>query len=127
MATTPFPQASPALPAESSDLSAALRDLSTQVGLLAQRIASRGGDPAQQAASALAPADEGLFQTLRKWRADKARAEALPPYIIASDATLRAVATQRPKEHDALANVRGFGPKKVESYGDEIIAVVNAS
>ena len=50
----------------------------------------------------------------------------MPAYVIAHDATLQAIAEQKPRSSAALRRVKGMGPTKVERYGDEIIAVVNS-
>jgi len=74
-----------------------------------------------------APADPELFDVLRSWRAKKASELSLPAYIIAHDKTLLAVAAQKPTNEKELLNVAGFGPKKVEVYGADILGVVQAS
>ena len=67
------------------------------------------------------------FEALRAWRTAKARELTTPPYVIAHDATLTAIAEDRPRSLAALRRVKGMGPAKVESYGDEILAVLEAS
>ncbi len=68
-----------------------------------------------------------LFAALREWRTARAREAAVPPYVIAHDATLAAIAEARPRSLSALRRVRGMGPAKLEKYGDEILAVIEAS
>ena len=48
----------------------------------------------------------------------------LPPYVIAHDATLAAIAEAKPRSLAALRRVKGMGPTKTEKYGDEILAVL---
>ena len=48
----------------------------------------------------------------------------MPPYVIAHDSTLAAIAEARPRSLAALRRVKGMGPAKLEKYGDEILAVV---
>ena len=50
----------------------------------------------------------------------------MPPYVIAHDATLAAIAEARPRTLAALRRVKGMGPAKLEQYGDEILEVVVA-
>ena len=69
-------------------------------------------------------AGDPLFVALREWRTGAARDEAMPPYVIAHDATLSAIAEARPRSLAALRRVKGMGPAKLEKYGDEILAVV---
>jgi ATP-dependent DNA helicase RecQ len=68
-----------------------------------------------------------LFDALRAWRAEVARAHGLPAYVIFHDATLAEVARERPDTLDALAGISGIGAKKLEAYGQEILRVVGAT
>jgi ATP-dependent DNA helicase RecQ len=65
-----------------------------------------------------------LFEALRGHRLALARAEGLPPYVIASDRTLRELAEIRPRTLDALRRAHGIGPHKVARYGAGLLAVV---
>ncbi|HEX9043699.1 MAG TPA: ATP-dependent DNA helicase UvrD2 [Candidatus Limnocylindrales bacterium] len=67
---------------------------------------------------------DGLFAALKAWRLERARADAVPAYVVAHDATLEAIAEARPRSLPALRRVRGMGPTKLERYGDEIVAVI---
>jgi ATP-dependent DNA helicase RecQ len=80
--------------------------------------------PAPQT-SAAASADGGdLFERLRAWRLEKARALAMPPYVIFWDQTLHAIVAARPATLAELEAVRGVGPTKVEQYGQEVLAII---
>ena len=73
------------------------------------------------------PADAAArFAALRAWRADAARAQSVPAYVIFHDATLRAIALEQPQDLDALANIGGVGAGKLERYGREVIAALDA-
>ena len=74
----------------------------------------------------LAPADAGLFEALRAWRAAEAKEQGVPAYIVFGDATLRAIATARPRSVEDLAGISGIGEKKRASYGDALLGVVAA-
>lgn len=65
-----------------------------------------------------------LFEALRKWRSDQARARQLPPYVIATDAVLRAIEDARPASLEELKAIRGVGAGKADTYGADILAVV---
>ena len=77
----------------------------------------------------LAPAagSEAGFEALRTWRAERARADAVPAYVIAHDATLLALAEARPASIADLGRVKGMGPGRLERYGAEILAVLAKS
>jgi superfamily II DNA helicase RecQ len=68
--------------------------------------------------------DESLFQKLRTWRLEQARAQDTPPFIIFHDSHLRIIAAHRPVTLEALAELRGVGPVKLERYGEVVIELV---
>jgi len=74
--------------------------------------------------SDLSPEDEALFQTLRKWRAETAREQAVPAYVILHDKTLRELAETRPISHGLLSGITGMGSAKIEHYGEELLALI---
>jgi ATP-dependent DNA helicase RecQ len=86
----------------------------------------RGGAAAASsvAKDALGAEDQPLFEALRALRADLAREQNLPAYVIFHDATLRAMATQRPRNLDELARINGVGAGKLERYGEQVLAVL---
>jgi ATP-dependent DNA helicase RecQ len=69
-------------------------------------------------------ADAPLFEALRAWRRERAAEQHVPPYVIFHDATLSAIARQRPASADALAKVSGVGQKKLERYGVDVLRIV---
>ncbi len=68
-----------------------------------------------------------VFQALRAWRLERARADARPPYVIAHDTTLLEIEARLPRTEAELRRVPGMGPLKVEAYGAEILAVVRTA
>ncbi|HUQ21649.1 MAG TPA: ATP-dependent DNA helicase RecQ [Gaiellaceae bacterium] len=79
------------------------------------------------AAASAGPADEGLFERLRAWRLERARVDEVPAYVVLHDATLRELATAKPASELDLAAVKGFGPTKLERYGEDVLAVIAAA
>ncbi|MBK36013.1 MAG: recombinase RecQ [Gemmatimonadetes bacterium] len=65
-----------------------------------------------------------IFEALRVWRLETARAAHVPPYVVANDRTLRDVASMGPANEDDLLQAHGIGPAKLEKYGSEILRVV---
>ncbi len=65
-----------------------------------------------------------LFEALRHHRLEVARGEGVPPYVVASDKTLREIAAIHPRTRDDLMLVHGIGPSKLEKYGEGLLAVV---
>jgi DNA helicase-2/ATP-dependent DNA helicase PcrA len=84
--------------------------------------APRAGGP--HPADTASPADEALFQALRAWRREASAAAGLSAWIVASDALLRAIAAARPRTTDDLQPIPGMGPKRIESHGQAILAMV---
>ena len=70
---------------------------------------------------------ERARQALRAWRSQRAVSEHKPPYVYLHDRTLEALATEAPATMTELAKVNGIGPGKLESYGDELLALIAAS
>jgi ATP-dependent DNA helicase RecQ len=82
------------------------------------------GEREEIGAVALSAADEVLFQHLREWRRDKARMMAKPPYVVAPDRTLRAIAVARPGTTAQLGRIDGIGPAKLAQYGEELLELL---
>jgi ATP-dependent DNA helicase RecQ len=101
-----------------------LREAAPGTGSRASRAKSRRGDLAPRAETK--PADAGLQAALRAWRADIARQRSVPAYVVLHDSTIDGIAAARPSTLDALRNIAGIGDKKLEHYGDELLALVAA-
>jgi ATP-dependent DNA helicase RecQ len=86
--------------------------------------------PAAAAARAPAPtpgsAGSDLFESLRVWRADLAKSQAVPPYVIFHDTVLRDIAAVRPARLDELAEIKGVGASKLERYGVQVLKILSA-
>jgi DNA helicase-2/ATP-dependent DNA helicase PcrA len=72
----------------------------------------------------LEPGDQRLFEELRRWRSQQAKAASVPAFVIFDDKTLTEVAARRPTDRAGLLAVPGIGPVKLERYGDDLLAVV---
>ena len=68
----------------------------------------------------------GLLGALRTWRSEMARKHGVPAYVVFNDATLEGIATTRPRTHAQLRAIAGVGDKKLERYGDALIALVGS-
>ena len=73
------------------------------------------------------PEAEALFQRLRQWRLETAKAQGVPPYVIFHDATLLAIAQARPRTRHALDGLPGVGAAKLERYGEAILEVIRST
>ncbi len=59
-----------------------------------------------------------LLQTLRKQLADK---QAVPPYVIFSNTSLRLMAQQQPQTRAQFREISGVGDRKLSQYGDAFL------
>ena len=65
------------------------------------------------------------FKALRSWRAQRARADNVPAYVVFHDSTLEEIARSHPRSPRQLAAISGIGPTKLERYGAEVIMVLS--
>ncbi|MEY4578705.1 MAG: hypothetical protein RL701_3408 [Pseudomonadota bacterium] len=77
-----------------------------------------------EAEASLDDATLEIFEALRKHRLSVARAEAVPPFVVASDRTLRDMARVRPQTESELLGVFGMGPVKAARYGAGFLQVL---
>ncbi len=68
--------------------------------------------------------DEELFDRLKVWRKQEADTRSVPAYVVFTDATLENVATELPVDSRALLAIPGIGARKLEAYGDAVLALV---
>jgi ATP-dependent DNA helicase RecQ len=88
--------------------------------------ASSSAELPSLATPAPAAGSEPLAAELRAWRTSRAREDGVPAYVVLHDATLDELAARRPRSTGELAAIRGFGPTKLERYGDELLALLAA-
>ena len=65
-----------------------------------------------------------LFEVLRRKRMELARQEGIAPYLVLHDASLLAMAQQRPRTLGELAQISGFGIVKLQKYGTSMLSVI---
>jgi DNA helicase-2/ATP-dependent DNA helicase PcrA len=65
-----------------------------------------------------------LFDSLKAWRLEIAKADNKPAFTVLVDSSLVQIATTRPGTLRELANVNGVGASKLEKYGLQILEVV---
>jgi ATP-dependent DNA helicase RecQ len=103
-----------------------LREEPAGAGIRASRTKSRRGDIAPRSPGRTETGDPALLGILRAWRSEVARKRGVPAYVVFHDATLDGIATSRPTTLAQLRGIPGIGDKKLEHYGDELLALVNA-
>ena len=81
--------------------------------------------PARRAAAGELEGDAAeLFGRLRALRAQLARRQGVPAYVVFSDKTLREMAISRPRTTTELRAVSGVGSAKAERYGRDFLTVI---
>lgn len=79
------------------------------------------GDKAQKDEQ---PMDTELFELLKLWRRERAKRDDVAPFIVAHDSLLKLLSIKKPANRKKLMSIKGMGPKKAETYGDEILEVI---
>ncbi|MCE7913107.1 MAG: DNA helicase RecQ [Nitrosomonas sp. PRO4] len=72
----------------------------------------------------LACAEHSLWEQLRVWRAKTAKEHGVPAYVIFHDATLQELVQLCPKTEDELRRVPGIGARKLDKYGNHLLAIL---
>ena len=78
----------------------------------------------QPDAPGTSPTDEGLTTALSSLRRDLARETGYAAYLIFPNATLAALAERRPRTMADFGGIAGLGPKRIEAYGERILAAI---
>lgn len=78
----------------------------------------------QRTGLSVLPEDLVLFNALRSLRAELAKEQNVPAFVIFHDSTLRNIAEQRPTSIDALGRVGGIGGTKLSRYGERLVEIV---
>jgi len=71
-----------------------------------------------------AEVDEGLFELLRRKRAELAQKRGVPAYVIFGDRSLKDMAARKPLTREDFAVVFGVGEHKLKAYSEAFINVI---
>ena len=77
--------------------------------------------------ASLDEADQHLYDYLRRERSRLAKAKNLPPYMVLTDTTLRAMARRKPVSKEEMRGLPGMGDAKVERYGELFAGFVRST
>ena len=70
--------------------------------------------------------DEALWGSLRSCRSRIAKDQGIPPYAVFHDSTLLEMLEYRPATLAAMLDINGIGQVKLDRYGAEFLAIINA-
>lgn len=76
--------------------------------------------------SDLTPGSQYVLDCLKVWRTEKAKELKVPKYLICRNSELISIAFHQPTSLKALQAIKGFGEIKVQRFGEDIIALLNA-
>lgn len=65
-----------------------------------------------------------IIASLKKFRLEVSRAEGIKPYMVFTDKELEGLIDANPRNRQELLVVKGFGEKKVNKYGVEILKIL---
>ena len=68
--------------------------------------------------------DQALFEKLRALRRRLAEEQGVPAFVVFGDAALRGLAAAKPVTPDAMLQVSGVGPAKLQKYGEPFLAAI---
>lgn len=68
--------------------------------------------------------DEEVLEELKAWRLNRAESDEVPAFVVATDATLIALAEAMPTNAEELIKVPGIGQQKINKYGEEILSLL---
>jgi superfamily II DNA helicase RecQ len=71
--------------------------------------------------------EENIYAALREWRNMRASQDGLSPYMIAHNDSLMQMAKQHVKTLEELPNIKGFGEKRTQKYGEEILQIITTA
>jgi ATP-dependent DNA helicase RecQ len=74
-----------------------------------------------RAGSTTPDADRELHEYLREWRRTTARAQGIAAFIVMHDTSLAELCRVKPRSLSELRRVSGFGDRKTELYGQDIL------
>src|SRR5690606_6540721 len=94
---------------------------------LRRRAALTGRGRGAAPTATVSAAAEDLFQELRALRAQIAKEQGVPPYVVFHDRTLREMVATMPAGRSELALVSGVGAAKLERYGERFLSVLSAA
>ena len=88
------------------------------------RSGKSGGSKGAAVPANLDEAAQARYADLKAWRARVAKDHNLPAYVVFHDATLADMARIAPTSLGELGQIGGVGAKKLQAYGQEILAVL---
>lgn len=74
----------------------------------------------------LTPFEENIYEALKTWRNQQAGKEGFAPYMVAHNLWLKQMVKKRVKTKEDLLQIKGFGQKRTEKYGSNILKMIES-
>jgi superfamily II DNA helicase RecQ len=87
-------------------------------------ILSKHPDKDQKETEKLDDDQRPVYEKLKQWRNEAAQKEGIPPYMIAKNKDILFMVESRITTHEALRQIKGFGDRKMEKYGQDILEIL---
>ena len=81
-------------------------------------------EPGPSPVQLLSSQDRALREYLREWRRRISKEQGISAFIVMYDTTLDALCQLRPRSLEALRSVPGFGERKIQTYGKQILSAL---
>jgi len=81
-------------------------------------------EPGPSPVQLLSSQDHALREYLREWRRKISKGQGISAFIVMYDTTLDALCRLRPRSLEALRAIPGFGERKIETYGKQILSAL---
>jgi ATP-dependent DNA helicase RecQ len=92
----------------------------------AERTREKASGQAAPTKAGFPPERLALWEDLRSFRQEVARAQGVPPYVVFQDSTLAGIVQSMPSSPDELRKVSGMGEARMKRYGENILSLVAA-
>ena len=67
---------------------------------------------------------ERLAVSLKSWRSERAACDRIPPYCVMPNRSIEEIARLRPSSREALSQINGLGPSRLEKYSADVLELV---
>ncbi len=85
---------------------------------------TKKGKPTTRRQQSVNKADEPLWNALKDLRAELAKEQSVPPYVIFHDATLQQMMAKRPDSLTVMRKINGVGKQKLSRYGQVFLDTI---
>lgn len=65
-----------------------------------------------------------MFNALKEYRLNKSREQKVRQYFIYNNEMMEEIIKLKPESKEELILIKGFGPVKIEKYGEDIVDII---